>query len=66
MERGREERDNVIFPDQCNITDKITPECARSILQNHGLDVSLEQAQIILAFLRQLAQISLSINQRSD
>jgi len=36
---------------------KLTPERARLILQEHGMDVSLEQADAILAFLRRLASI---------
>ena len=39
---------------------KITPERARSILQEHGMEVSLEQAEAILRFLRKLAMISSS------
>jgi hypothetical protein len=38
---------------------KITPERARSILLENGMEVSLEQAEAILAFLRKLANISL-------
>lgn len=34
---------------------KLTPERARSILQEHGMEVSLEQAEAILTFLRRLA-----------
>lgn len=37
---------------------KLTPERARSILQEHGMEVSLEQAEAILGFLRKLAMIS--------
>jgi hypothetical protein len=39
---------------------KITPERARSILLENGMEVTLEQAEAILAFLRKLANISLS------
>lgn len=39
-------------------TTKLTPERARSILQEHGMEVSLEQAEAILGFLRKLAIIS--------
>jgi len=39
-------------------TTKLTPERARSILQEHGMEVSLEQAEAILGFLRKLAMIS--------
>jgi hypothetical protein len=41
-------------------TTKLTPERARSILQEHGMEVSLEQAEAILGFLRKLATISSS------
>ena len=37
---------------------KITPEQARSILQEHGMEVTLEQAESILTFLRRLASIA--------
>lgn len=36
---------------------KLTPERARLILQEHGMEVSLDQADAILAFLRRLASI---------
>jgi hypothetical protein len=36
---------------------KLTPERARLILQEHGMEVSLEQAEAILTFLRHLAFI---------
>lgn len=39
-------------------TIKLTPERARSILQEHGMEVSLEQAEAVLGFLRKLANIS--------
>jgi len=59
MERGGLENDNPVFSDQENAVDKITPERARSILQTHGLEVSLEQADAILTFLRRLAILTL-------
>jgi hypothetical protein len=59
MERGGLENDNPVFSDQENTEGKITPERARSILQKHGLEVSLEQADAILAFLRRLAILTL-------
>lgn len=34
---------------------RLTPARARSILQEHGMEVSLEQAEAILTFLRRLA-----------
>ena len=36
---------------------KLTPERARSILMEGGMEVSLDQAETILAFLRRLASI---------
>jgi hypothetical protein len=60
MERGELGNDRTIFSDQENIGDKITPERARLILQRHGLDVSLEQADAILAFLRRFAMLTLA------
>lgn len=36
---------------------KLTPEQARLILQEHGMEVGLEQADAILSFLRRLASI---------
>lgn len=59
MERGGAEQDNPLFSDQENNEGKITPERARLILQKHGLDVSLEQADAILAFLRRLAMLTI-------
>jgi hypothetical protein len=59
MERGGDEQNNPLFSDQENNEGKITPDKARSILQKHGLDVSLEQADAILAFLRRLAILTL-------
>ncbi len=59
MERGELGNDDPVFSDQENTVDKITPDRARLILQNHGLDVSLEQADAILAFLRSLAILTL-------
>jgi hypothetical protein len=41
-----------------NPATKITPERARSILLEHGMEVNLEQAEAILSFLRRLAIIS--------
>jgi hypothetical protein len=38
---------------------RITPEQARAILKEHGLEVSLEQATAILCYLRRWATISL-------
>jgi len=43
---------------QENPASKLTPERARSILLENGMEVSLEQANAILAFLRRLASIS--------
>ncbi len=37
--------------------DKITPEKAIEILKKDGLEVTLEQAKLILAFLYQMADI---------
>jgi hypothetical protein len=54
MERGELGNDNPVFSDQENTAEKITPERARSILQKHGLEVSLERADAILTFLRRL------------
>jgi hypothetical protein len=59
MDRGGIKQDDSLFSDQENNADKITPEQARLILQKHGLDVSLEQAGAILAFLRRLAILTL-------
>ena len=39
---------------------KITPEQARAILAEHGLEVSLEEAEEILGWLRKLAFLTLS------
>jgi hypothetical protein len=39
-------------------TTKLTPERGRSILQEHGMEINLEQAEAILGFLRKLAMIS--------
>ncbi len=36
---------------------KLTPERTRLILQEHGMEVSLEQAEAILTFLRRLASL---------
>jgi hypothetical protein len=55
MESGSEK----IFSDQENTVNKITPEQAWSILKENGLDVSLEQADEILRFLRRLAILTL-------
>ena len=59
MERGELGNDDPVFSDQENTIDKITPDRARSILQKHGLDVNLEQADAILTFLRRLAILTL-------
>jgi hypothetical protein len=40
-------------------TGKLTPEKAHAILKEQGMDVSLEQATIILSYLRKVASISL-------
>ena len=39
--------------------DKIQPEKAVEILQEHGMKVTVEQAKIILDFLRKLASIAI-------
>jgi len=59
MEKEGLENDNPVFSDQENTGDKITPERARAILQKHGLEVSLEQADAIMTFLRRLAILTL-------
>ena len=59
MEKRREGQDNAVFSDHENTADNITPERARSMLQSHGMDVSLEQADVILRFLRRLAILAL-------
>ena len=59
MEKVRTEDDNPVFSDQENTADKITAERARSILQKHGLEVSLEEADAILTFLRRLVILTL-------
>lgn len=59
MEKVREEDDIAGSTGQVNPVDRITPERARSILLEHGLEVSLEQADAILTFLRRLAIITL-------
>ena len=59
MEREELGNDDPLFSDQENNVDKMTPERARSILQKHGLDVSLFQADEILRFLRRLAILTL-------
>jgi hypothetical protein len=45
---------------QENIPVKISPEQARIILQRHGLEVTQQQAEAILSFLRRLAILTLS------
>jgi len=40
--------------------DKITPEKAAEILKKGGMDVTLEQAKLILEFLYKLADISVA------
>ena len=59
MEGGKEKKDSALFSDQENNADKVTPERARAILNEHGLEVSLEQADEILRFLRRLAILTL-------
>ena len=49
-----------------NPATKLTPERARLILQEHGMEVSLEQADAILAFLRQLASTCMSNHSESS
>lgn len=39
---------------------KISPEQAHSMLKKEGLDISLEQAEEVLVFLRKLANIVVS------
>lgn len=41
-------------------SDKITPEKAAEILKKSGMDVTLEQAKLILEFLYKLAEISVA------
>lgn len=38
---------------------KLTPEKAHAILKEQGMDISLEQATVILSYLRKVASISL-------
>ncbi len=42
---------------ETSVNDKITPEKAIEILKKDGLEVSLEQAKLILEFLYQMADI---------
>ena len=42
-----------------NTTGRTTPEKAQAMLKEQGLEVSLEQAAVILCWLRQLVSISL-------
>ncbi|HEY4288165.1 MAG TPA: hypothetical protein VGN00_13760 [Puia sp.] len=55
-----------LFNDEANPPDRedpattITPERARAILQEYGLNVSQEQAEEILVFLRRLGILTLS------
>ncbi len=58
MEKVGSGYDEAAFSDQENPAQKLTPERARSILLEHGMEVGLEQADAILAFLRRLAMIS--------
>jgi hypothetical protein len=53
--------DEVQDPLYCeDPTGKITPEQARAILSKQGLDISEEQAEIVLLFLYQLSNIIVS------
>ena len=55
-----------LFDDEANPPDRedpattITPERARAILQEYGLNVSEQQAEGMLAFLRRLGILTLS------
>jgi hypothetical protein len=40
--------------------DKLQPEKAVEILRQHGVEVSLEQAKLILEFLRKLAEMAVT------
>jgi hypothetical protein len=40
--------------------DKLRPEQALEVLQQHGVQVTLEQAGMILEFLRKLADIAVT------
>ena len=42
---------------ETSVNDKITPEKAIEILRKEGLEVTLEQAKLILEFLYQMADI---------
>jgi len=42
---------------ETSVNDKITPEKAIEILRKDGLEVTLEQAKLILEFLYQMADI---------
>ncbi len=42
---------------EASVNDKITPEKAIEILRKDGLEVTLEQAKLILEFLYQMADI---------
>ncbi len=43
---------------ETSVNDKISPERAIEILKNDGLEVTLEQAKLILEFLYQMADIA--------
>lgn len=45
---------------ETSANDKITPEKAAEILRKGGMDVTLEQAKLILEFLFKLADISVA------
>ncbi len=60
MERDGEDLQGAELFEQDNIKPKITPERARTILQEYGLTVSQDQATAILAFLQRLALIFLA------
>ena len=54
------ENERLGFSGTENPIERITPERARSILLEHELEVSLEEADLILAFLRRFAILTLS------
>ncbi len=43
---------------EISVNDKITPERAIEILKKDGLEVTLEQAKLLLEFLFQMAEIA--------
>jgi len=55
---GEKEYDDSGSSGTENPEQRITPEQARLVLLEHGMEVSLEQADAILAFLRRFASIS--------